>query len=211
MIVVDGMLNQYQQRPLRGKIEAAHIALSQASAVVVLRAIQTYNSGGQRMKIFGKSFSEYVRFEKVILWLIVVVGIGRLALSLAGVPNSVARWLSITAVIVIGAVYCAIKVHTSGFGSYKHLLPLLLIQDALAELIVAGGIVLAILTRKDNIFSAPEFSGGTDGKNWTHVGAHVLVGFVVAPLVFWIIGSLVMFVTKKITPRDTGRAAAAGA
>lgn len=152
------------------------------------------------MTIFGKSFSEYVRFQRVILWLILVVGGGRLALSLGGVANSTAKWLSITAVIVIGAVFCAIKVHTSGFGRYKHLLPLLVIQDGLAELIVAASIVLAILTRKDNIFSAPEFSGGTDGKNWGHVGAHLLVGFVIAPIVFWIIGSLIMLVMKKIAP-----------
>lgn len=28
------------------------------------------------MKIFGKSISEYFRFQKVILWLIVIVGSG---------------------------------------------------------------------------------------------------------------------------------------
>lgn len=152
------------------------------------------------MKIFGKSSSEYVRFQKVILWLIVIVGAGRLALSLGGVPNSSARWVSITAVIVVGAVYCTMKVHTSGFGSYKHLLPVLVIQDALSQLIVAASIVLAILTHKDNIFSAPEFSGGSDGKNWIHVGAHLVVGFVIAPLVFWIIGCLILLVLKKLAP-----------
>ena len=152
------------------------------------------------MKIFGKSISEYVRFQKVILWLIVIVGVGRLALSLGGVPNSTAKWVSITAVIVVGAVYCTMRVHTSGFGSYKHLLPVLVIQDALSQLIVAASIVLAIVTHKDNIFSAPEFSGGGDGKNWGHVGAHLLVGFVIAPLVFWIIGCLILLVLKKLAP-----------
>lgn len=152
------------------------------------------------MKIFGKNVSEYVRFQKVILWLIVIVGVGRLALSLGGVPNSSAKWVSITAVIVVGAVYCTMKVHTSGFGSYKHLLPVLVIQGALSQLIVAASIVLAILTNKDNIFSSPEFSGGGDGKNWVHVGAHLILGFVIAPLVFWIIGCLILLVLKKLAP-----------
>ena len=40
------------------------------------------------MTIFGKSISEYYQFAKGILGLIVLVGIGRLALSLGGVPNS---------------------------------------------------------------------------------------------------------------------------
>ena len=153
------------------------------------------------MTIFGKRVSEYIAFQKVILWLIVVVGLGRLALSLGGAPNSSAKWLSITAVIVVGAVYCTIKVHATEFGSYKHLLPLLVIQGALSQLIVAASIVLAILTNKDNIFSAPEYSGGGDGKNWGHVGAHLLVGFVIAPLVFWLVGCLILLVLRKVAPR----------
>jgi hypothetical protein len=154
------------------------------------------------MKIFGKSFSEYVRFEKVVLWVIVIVGLGRLALSMGGVANSTAKWLSVSVVIMLGAIYCAIRVHTTGFGSYRHLVVLIWIQDVLAELIVAAGIVLAILTGKDNIFSAPEFSGGSDGKSWGHVGAHLLVGFVIAPLVFWIIGCLILLVIKKLAPAN---------
>jgi len=152
--------------------------------------------------IFGKSISDYVRFQKGILWLIVIVGLGRLVLSLAGVPNSTAKWISITAVIVVGAVYCTMKMHTSGFGSYKHLLPVLIIQDGLSQIIVAVSIVLAMLTHKDNIFSAPEFSGGGDGKNWGHVGAHLLLGFVIAPLVFWIVGCGILLLLKKMAPAN---------
>jgi hypothetical protein len=152
--------------------------------------------------IFGKSISDYVRFQKGILWLIVIVGLGRLVLSLAGVPNSTAKWISITAVIVVGAVYCTMKMHTSGFGSYKHLLPVLIIQDGLSQIIVAASIVLAMLTHKDNIFSAPEFSGGGDGKNWGHVGAHLLLGFVIAPLVFWIVGCGILLLLKKMAPAN---------
>jgi hypothetical protein len=161
--------------------------------------------------MFGKSVSEYFRFEKVVLWIIAIVGLGRLALSLAGVSNSAARWLSITVVLLLGAVYVSIKVHTSGFGSYKQLLPLIWIQTALAQLIVAGSIVLSIVTQKNNIFTVPEYSGGGDGKNWGHVGAHLAIGFLIGPVVLWIIGSLILWVTKKLAPRDAGRAAAAGA
>ena len=154
------------------------------------------------MQIFGKSFSEYVRFEKIILWLIVVVGLGRLALSLAGVPNSAAKWLSVTALLVLGLFYASIRVHTAGFGSYKHVLPLLWIQTVLAHLIVIAGIVLSIFTAKDNIFSAPEFSPAGNGRTWGHVIAHLIAGFVALPLIGWLIGSLILFVTKKVARRD---------
>lgn len=163
------------------------------------------------MKIFGKSFSEYAGFEKGILWLIAIVGLGRLALSLAGVPNSAARWLSVSVVMLLGVIYVSIRVHTSGYGSYKHLLPLIWIQTMVAQLIVAGSIVLAIVTGTGNIFSAPEYSGGGDGRNWGHVVAHLAIGLLIGPLAGWLIGSLILLITKKVAPRDTGTPAAAGA
>ena len=151
------------------------------------------------MTIFGKTLSQYLSFQKYILWLIVVVGLARLGLSLAGVPNSATKWLSITVAALIGLVYYAIRVHTTGFGSYKQLLPLMFIQSVLSQGIVIAAIVIAIFTHKDNVFSAPEFSGGVDGKTWTHAAAHLIVGLVIGPLVSWLIGSALMFVVKKVT------------
>lgn len=163
------------------------------------------------MKIFGKTVSEYVAFSKWILTLIVVVGIVRLALSLAGVPNETAKWFSVTGVLLIGIVYFAIRDHTGGFGSYKQLLPLYLLQWLVATAIIVAAIVLAIFTGTDNIYSAPEYSGGADGKTWFHVGAHVVLGTTVGPLVSWLVGALVLFVTKKVGPggKETKSAARA--
>ena len=153
------------------------------------------------MRIFGKTLSEYLRFQAPILVLIVVVGLARLALSLAGVPNSAAKWLSVTVAVLIGTVYYAVRAHTTGFGSYKQLLPPLWIQSVVANGIVIVGIVIGIATGRDNIFTAPEYSGGGEGKTWFHVIAHVVVGVVVFPLITWALASLIYFVTKKVAPR----------
>src|SRR5881397_2634964 len=118
------------------------------------------------MTVFGKPLSEYVSFSKLFLGLILVVGIARLALSLGGVPNSIAKWLSITAVIWIGVLYYSIRVHTSGFGNYKHLLPIFVLMSLVAQAIIVPAIVLAIFTGTDNIYTVPEFSFGRDGKTW---------------------------------------------
>jgi hypothetical protein len=150
------------------------------------------------MTIFGKRPSEYVAFCKPFLGLILVVGIARLALSLGGLPNSTAKWLSITAVIWIGVLYYSIRVHTTGFGSYQHLLPIFVLQSLAAQLIIVPGIILAIFTGTDNIYSVPEYSFGNDGKTWLHVGAHLVLGTTIAPLIGWLVGCLIMFVTKKV-------------
>src|SRR6185369_2051724 len=157
------------------------------------------------MTIFGKTLSQYISFQKLILLLILAVGLGRLILSLAGVSNSAAKWLSISVMSLIGLVYYAIRVHTAGFGSYKQLLPLIFIQSVLAQAIVIAGIVIAIFTHKDNVFSAPEYSGGTDGKTWLHAAAHLIVGVIVGPLVGWLIGCILMFVVKKVSPQGAAK------
>lgn len=157
------------------------------------------------MTIFGKTLSQYLNFQKYILLLILAVGLGRLILSLAGLPNSATKWLSISVVALIGLIYYSIRVHTTGFGSYKQLLPLIFIQSVVSQAIVIVGIVIAIYTHKDNVFSAPEFSGGTDGKTWLHAVAHLIAGVIIGPLVGWLIGCGLLFVVKKVTPQDMAK------
>jgi hypothetical protein len=151
--------------------------------------------------MFGKTVTQYLVFQKVVLALIVVAFLLRLTLSLAGAPNSVARWVSVTVVLLAGVVYYGVAVHARGFGSYKQLFPLVLFQSLLGEGLVALAVVLAILTGTDNIYTAPEYSGGGDGKNWVHVLGHLVIAAVILPLVGWGVSSLVMLVTKKVAPR----------
>jgi len=66
-----------------------------------------------------------------------------------------------------------------------------------AQAIAIVGIVLAIATGTGNIFSAPEYAFGSDGRTWTHVASHLFIGTTVGSLVAWGIGSLVLFITKR--------------
>ena len=162
------------------------------------------------MKIFGKTISEYVSFAKGILILVLVVGLARLVLSLAGVSNSADKFLSLTVVMLIGLLYFSVRVHTTGFGSYLQLLPVLALQWIVSQSIIIAGIVIAITTSKDNIFSAPEYSPRADGRNWGHAIAH-LVAMVILPVISWLIGCVIMFITKKIAGGSQQKVKAAGA
>src|SRR5215831_10750618 len=113
--------------------------------------------------MFGKKLKEYVRFERWILILVVVVFALRLGLSLAGVSNAYSpgkfllpketEWVSINLVLLAGILYCAIAVQTTGFGTYKHLFPLLLLQTGIAHWLVGMAIILGILTGRNNVFT----------------------------------------------------------
>jgi hypothetical protein len=153
------------------------------------------------MRIFGKTAGEYLRFAAGILSLAVLVGAARLALSLAGAPVSVVKFVSVTAVILLGVVYFGVRTHTSGFGSYRELLPLMVLTVATASWISGFAVLLAIATGQDNIYSIPEYSGGGDGKTFFHAFAHFVLAPVIVGLIGWVLACLVMLVTKFATRR----------
>jgi len=158
--------------------------------------------------MFGKTLSQYVAFQKPILILITVVFVMRLALSMAGVPVSGAKFVSVTGVVVLGALYYGWAVGQQGFGSFKQLYGANLVQGLFSQTLVALAIVLAIVLGQDNIYTIPEFyppSAGNDpmgmppdGKNFGHAIAHVVVaGAIVIPLIGWLLSSVVHLATRK--------------
>ena len=149
--------------------------------------------------MFGKEIGEYLRFEKALLCLVAAVGLARLGLSLAGLPDATVRWLSMTAVTWAGIFVYSVVAHTRGFGSYKQLLPLGFLLMVLVQSIAVLGILLSI-AGFPNIYAAPEFSFQAQSQ-WVHLLAHLTVGIVVPSLLFWGVGSLVMLVAKKWAPR----------
>jgi hypothetical protein len=151
------------------------------------------------MHIFGKTVGDYLRFAAGVVALVVVVGVVRLALDLGGVPVSSVRFVSVTTMALLGVVYLGVRTHTSGFGSYRQLLPLMVITLGSASWVSGAAVVLAIATGTDNIYSIPEYSGGQDGKTFFHAFAHFFIAPFVAGLVAWGLASIVMLLTKAVT------------
>jgi hypothetical protein len=153
------------------------------------------------MTIFNKSLSDYVRFVRLFLVLIAIAGVTRLALSLSGSPNATAKWFSMTGLTWIAVVYYSIRVQTTGFGSYKHLLPVLALLNLVAQAIAITGIAIAIFTGHANIFSSPEYAFGGDGKTWSHLLAHVFVGTIAGSVLPWIVGCGILALTPRLSAR----------
>jgi hypothetical protein len=160
--------------------------------------------------MFGKSLSEYIAFQKPILILIAAVWALRLALSLAGVPVSGAQLVSVTGVLVLGALYYGWAVSHRGFGSFKQLYGLNLVQGVFSQTLVALAIVLAMGLGRDNIYTTPEFyppAQGvgvlglplpTDGKSLGHAVEHIVVaGAIGFPVIGWLLGAPVLRATLR--------------
>src|SRR2546422_3667947 len=137
--------------------------------------------------MFGKRISEYLGFQKVWLILIAAVGLARLGLSLAGLPDRTVMFLSMTVVGWAAVVYYGVAVHTKGFGSYKRLLPLMIFQVVLVQAIAVLGILLAI-AGFPNIYAAPQYSGPPFARSpnqWNHALAHLTIGIAAPVLLGW--------------------------
>jgi hypothetical protein len=153
--------------------------------------------------MFGKRLSQYVGFQKVWLVLIAAVGLARLGLSLAGLPDRAVMFLSMTVVGWAAVIYYGVAVHTKGFGSYKQLLPLMIFQVVLVQAIAVAGILLAI-AGFPNIYAAPEYSGPPFARSpnqWSHALAHLTIGIVAPVLLGWGVASLVLLITKRVARR----------
>ena len=158
------------------------------------------------MTLFGKTLSDYVEFQKIFLILTAAVGVIRLELSLAGAPMEIAVWFSLTGIQLIGLLYYAVRVHTTGFGGFRHVLILIAIQSLVSNVIISAGIAITATTGVVNIFSTPEFSGGIN--HWVHAATHLAGGPTVFSLILWIPACLVMLVTKLIVKVPPPAAAA---
>lgn len=153
--------------------------------------------------MFGKPISEYLRFQRAWLIFIAAVGLARLGLSLAGVSDAIVMFLSMTAAGWLAVLYYGVAVHTRRFGSYKHLLPLMIFQVALVQAIAVAGILLAI-AGQPNIYAAPEFSGppfARSANQWSHALAHLTIGMVAPVLLWWGVACLILAITRRLTRR----------
>src|SRR5262245_52749329 len=147
--------------------------------------------------MFGKKLSEYIQFVRWILIVVAVAFVVRLRLCIPRTPFAQTRWVSFNLVLLVGLIYSSIAVHTNGFGSYNQLLGLLLVQNVFAHILIALGIVIGIVTGRQNAFTVPEVSGGGNGASWVHAVIHLVAGFVV-PVFAWLIGSVILFATKTL-------------
>ena len=145
--------------------------------------------------MFGRPVADYLRFQKWVLVLLAAMGLLRLALSLAGLPNGTVRWFSMNAVAWAGVLYYGIAGPARGF-TYKQLLPLALFQMLVFQAVAVLGIALAI-AGQPNIYSAPEFSMGAQSQT-VHLLAPLTIGVVVATLLTWGVACLVMLAAKKL-------------
>ncbi len=148
--------------------------------------------------MFGRSWGEYLAFQRVFLVLILAVGLVRLGLSLAGLPDSSVRWASMNVPLWLGTFACGVAAHRTGFGGYRQLLPLVFVLLLPLHAVALLGIGLAAAGHP-NILAAPEY-GGQVGPA-LHAAAHLTLGVVIPSVLLWGVAALTLRITKSLAGR----------
>jgi hypothetical protein len=145
------------------------------------------------MLMVKKPYLDYFRFQRRWLIAIALVGLPRKGLSIAGLPNSIVQFASMTVLGLAGTLTYGLC--WSGFGTYRHLLlPLAFHQTFLVNTIAVVGIGLFVMGTK-NIYDAPEFIPpflASAPSSLVHALAHLFIGNIAGTLVAWGVASLAM-------------------
>ena len=104
------------------------------------------------MTLFGKKLGEYVRFARVGIFLILLVGLARFIVGVSGVPYERATHLvSLTITTSVLAIVYGARAAATRFGGYRQLLAMLFSIGAfwvLAAVGFAGWRSLSLLARR---------------------------------------------------------------
>jgi hypothetical protein len=121
---------------------------------------------------------------------ILLVGAVRFALSVSGVPDATVKYVSMSAVIIVGMVYFALTCKTwkeRMKAAYLLILPYMLVEGAALGYTVATG--------NRTIFHAAEYSFGMT-PFWHFIG-HLVGGVTWEPLGVFVVMQVIGFVASR--------------
>jgi hypothetical protein len=138
---------------------------------------------------------------KPLLWIAVIVGVVRFALSAARAPRALVYLSSLTAVELIGMLYLAFRIARESDLSYRHLWMANLILFGLCQLLYIVGLAYTYLSGAQTLYHEHERLReflGFDPTPWQHIGMHVLNWMVIAPtLATWVVGAPIVNLTRR--------------
>jgi hypothetical protein len=149
------------------------------------------------MSIFGKSLGDYARFARTGMILIVLMGLARFITGISGVPyDRATHLLSVSILTFLLSLIYGQKAAASGFGGYRHLLPMVYMLSAS----MYGFIVVAILLEGwggiHGYFHHPFAPLGMSVT--THAVLQLIAGLGGTPLALWGMASLGFLLSRYL-------------
>ncbi len=153
------------------------------------------------MKVGGHGLRDHIRLLAPSFTVVGAVWLLRLILSAADSPPSVTRMASVTVADSAAVLLAVILIHARRYGSYPNVVVASLLLNVWAELLIIAAIVFSVLTKIENIYTAPEYSvPGNDPYHLRHIYGHLTYGIGTGTLVGAAAGCLLLWLLRTLVP-----------
>lgn len=143
------------------------------------------------MSIFGKSLRDYLSFVRLGIILVLVMGLLRFGLGLSGVPyDKVTHLASLTVLGWILAVIYGHLARVTGFGGYRHLLPVGFVLAGTMYGFIILAILVEVLGGFHGYFHAPGVGLMPSGMSVVQHVVGQLIAMLITTVVLWALASL---------------------
>ena len=159
------------------------------------------------MKIFRRTFREYIQLLTPLFGLIAAVWALRLVMAAAGAPLGVVRVFSVTVAGTLTILLAAVMIHTRRFGGYANLVVAVFLLVLWQQILISAAIAFSMATGTHNIYTAPEFNPPQFlGENQAqHLIAHLTFGVGFGTLFGAAIGCVLLFMIKRLVRLESAR------
>ncbi len=156
------------------------------------------------MKICGHGLRDHLRLLAPSFGLITAVFVLRLVLDAVGAPSGLVRACSVTVAGAVAILVAVLMIHNRRFGDYSNVAVAVLLLVGWQQLLISGAIAFFAFTGIQNIYSAPEYSGGL-ADPWRHIAGHLTFGLGFGELVGAAMGCLLLWMLRRLMPVEQAK------
>lgn len=158
------------------------------------------------MNICGYGLRDHFRLLAPMFGLIAGVLVLRWVLDAAGAPAGFVRVLSVTAVTSLSILVAVGLMHFRRFGSYLNVVVASFLLVTWEQLLIIAAILFAVVTKIENVYTAPEFSiPGDDPHHIKHILGHLTFGIGAGTLLGVATGCLLLWLLRMLVPARTSQ------
>ena len=124
-----------------------------------------------------------------------------MVLAEAGFSDGAVRALSVTGATSLAILIAVWLIHKRGFGGYPNACVASLLLVVFSQIIIVLAIVFSVITKIENVFTAPEFSiVGEDPYHVRHIVGHLTFGIGAGMLLGAATGCLMLWLLRTMVP-----------
>jgi len=153
------------------------------------------------MKIGGHGLREHIRFLSPLFAFIGAVWLLRLMLAAAGVSPKIVYASSVMGAVTLSVFLAVLLIHIRHYGGYVNVVAASFLLTAWAQFLIVLAVIFAVISRTNNIFTAPAYeTPGDDAYHLRHIIVHLTIGIGAETLFGAAMGCFLLWMFRMLIP-----------